>query len=270
MEAFESALKLSSEPFVFNNVAYYLSLSGKGLDKAQQYAESAVSETASRLRSAQLNLLNMDTIAKVGALASYWDTLGWVYFQKGDLESAEKYVTAAWNVANHSEVGDHLGQIKEKQGKKDEAAKWYATAAASLHPVHQAGEHLAALVPKDQQTKMLINAKEELETQRHFFIQSPLKNEKESKESKESGEAYFFLMLNPDESQRARVTDIKFIKGSEKLRAHGSLLKDLAIHLTFPDKTTTKIIRKGLLWCEPKSDKCKFTLIYHDDVISIN
>ena len=53
------------------------------------------------------------------SLIAYWDTLGWVHFGEGDLDKAEKYVAAAWELGHHGEVGDHLGQIYEKRGEKD-------------------------------------------------------------------------------------------------------------------------------------------------------
>jgi hypothetical protein len=61
-EAFERAIKLSPEPMVWNNVAYYLSLSGVELDKAQQYAESAVTAVATRLRNIELERLTLENL----------------------------------------------------------------------------------------------------------------------------------------------------------------------------------------------------------------
>ena len=49
-------------------------------------------------------------------MIAYWDTLGWVHFGEGDLDKAEKYVAAAWELGHHGEVGDHLGQIYQKRG----------------------------------------------------------------------------------------------------------------------------------------------------------
>ena len=69
------------------------------------------------------------------SLIAYWDTLGWVYFARGDLDKAEKYVSAAWRLGQHGEVGDHLGQIYEKRGKKDEAIRTYALAMNGLRPI---------------------------------------------------------------------------------------------------------------------------------------
>jgi len=37
--------------------------------------------------------------------------MGWVHFAKGNVGLAEQFVTAAWRLAEHPEVGDHLAQL---------------------------------------------------------------------------------------------------------------------------------------------------------------
>src|SRR6185369_3676202 len=96
IKSFEEALKLDRSPLVLNDIAYYLAVQGVQLDKAQQYAESAVTSMANSLRNVEAATLTLDDLHNVAALAAYWDTLGWVYYQKGDLDAAEKYVKAAW------------------------------------------------------------------------------------------------------------------------------------------------------------------------------
>ena len=49
---------ISASPLVWNNIAYQLSLKNTHLDKAQQYAESAVASTAAGLRNLSLDQLN--------------------------------------------------------------------------------------------------------------------------------------------------------------------------------------------------------------------
>ena len=54
-------------------------------------------------------------------LAAQWDTLGWAKFRSGDAESAENFVHSAWNLSPNSVVGEHLVEIYEKLGKKQQA-----------------------------------------------------------------------------------------------------------------------------------------------------
>jgi tetratricopeptide (TPR) repeat protein len=111
IKAFEEALKIERSPLVLNDIAYYLAVKGMQLDKALQYAESAVASVANSLRNVEASNLKIEDLRQVASLAAYWDTLGWVYFQRGDLEAAEKYIKAAWVLQQHSEVGHHIGAV---------------------------------------------------------------------------------------------------------------------------------------------------------------
>ena len=117
LAAFDHAVELSATPLVWNNIAYQLSLKKSHLDRAQQYAESAVSATDAALRNVTLDRLTQQELPLVSSLIAYWDTLGWVHFGEGNYDKAEKYVAAAWGLGHHGEVGDHLGQIYEKRGE---------------------------------------------------------------------------------------------------------------------------------------------------------
>ena len=116
------------------------------LDRAQQYAESAVTEIATELRNVDPDHLKIDDYRRVAEISSYWDTLGWVHFAKGDMQSAEKYVGAAWQLNHYGECGDHLAQIYEKTGRADKAAQMYAMALQTKHSYPEAREHLTALL----------------------------------------------------------------------------------------------------------------------------
>ncbi len=80
----------------------------------------------------------------VSSLIAYWDTLGWVHFGEGDLNKAEKYVAAAWELGHHGEVGDHLGQIYQKRGEKDRALRTYALSMNGLRPAPETRGRLAS------------------------------------------------------------------------------------------------------------------------------
>ena len=144
LAAFDHAVELSATPLVWNNIAYQLSLKDSHLDRAQQYAESAVSATAAALRNISLDRLSQKDLPLVPSLIAYWDTLGWVHFSEGNLDKAEKYVAAAWELGHHGEVGDHLGQIYEKRGDKDLALRTYALSMNGLRPIPETHDRLAS------------------------------------------------------------------------------------------------------------------------------
>jgi len=263
-EAFDRAIKLSPGPATWNNVAYYLSLGDLHLDKAQQYSESAVAAVAAELRNIEIDRLTMKNLTDLNSLGSYWDTLGWVHFKKGNLDLAEKYVVASWALGQHSEVGDHLGQISEKRGKKEEAVRWYALAAVGYRPVPEARENLTRLAGKDKVESLLGKAKAELNELRAIKLGSLLKGEKEKLE------AEFYIIAVPGADRSALVTGARFIRGAEKLRPLTGALKGAKYTMTFPDETATKLIRRGTLTCQPDNGECSFVLLPPEEITSVD
>jgi tetratricopeptide (TPR) repeat protein len=260
--AFEEALKLSRTPLVLNNVAYFMAVEGAQLDKAQQYAESAVTTVATSLRNLEAANLTIDDINNVSSLAAYWDTLGWVYFKKGDLESAEKYIKASWTIQQHSEVGHHIGAVAEKRGKKDEAIRLYAQGAVAERVQPEARESLLKLIKPDTLETLLTSAKKELPSYQTLPLGQLMRD------AKTPVEAEFYLLFAPDANRNAQTVDVKFIKGDESLKTLASQLKSIKYSLVFPDATPTKIVRRGTLRCEAKA--CTFTMVSPDQILSVD
>jgi tetratricopeptide (TPR) repeat protein len=261
--AFEEALKLNRSPIVLNNVAYFLAVKGAQLDKALQYSETAVSTVAAALRNVEAPNLTIDDLRSVSSLAAYWDTLGWVYFQKGDIDSAEKYIKAAWLVEQHSEVGHHMGMIAEKRGKKDEAIRLYAQAVVADRLVPEAGESLRRLTTPEMLEKLLDTARREIREYNVFNLGQLLPN------LKEPAEAEFYLVFAPDAARNAQVVDVKFIKGKDSLKPLSEQLKSIKYPLVFPDSSPTKLVRRGALLCLPKPGACTFTMVSPDLITSV-
>src|SRR5260370_37767645 len=113
-------------------------------DRAEQYGEAGVTAIANSLRKLTVVQLSDRDLALVSELDANWDTLGWVYFARGDMAKAEKYVNAAWLLGEHGEVGDHLAQIYEKRGRKDAAINTYAIAKAGIRATLETPGRLAA------------------------------------------------------------------------------------------------------------------------------
>ncbi len=262
--AFEEAIKLDRSPLTLNNVAYFLSEKGAQLDKAQQYAESAVTSVANNLRNVEAANLTIEDLGNVASLAAYWDTLGWVYFQKGDLDAAEKYIKAAWSIQHDGDQGYHMGMIAEKRGKKDEAIRLYAQSTAALRVTPEARESLSRLAPADSVQKILDVAKAELRDSNVVNLGQLMPA------LKAPAEAEFYIVFAPDSTRAAQVVDVKFIKGVESLKPLAAQLKTIKSQLVFPDSSPTKIVRRGALLCLPKPGGCSFTMIGPDLITSVD
>jgi len=255
MASFDKAIKLAPGHGSWNDVAYFLAVSRVQLDKAQQYAESAVTEVSTALRNAELNRLTAEDLRNVSSLAAEWDTLGWVYFEKGDLDAAERYIAPAWVLAQHVEVGYHLGQIYEKRGKKEEAIRFYAQATVAMRTVPEARESLERLVGKQQADAFSQKANQETGDSRTIKLGAPGAN------VKESTEARFYVVLVPGPSRNAEVADVKFISGDEKLKPLERKLKTASFSFAFPDEKMTKVIRRGTVSCQLEKGQCSFIMM---------
>ena len=262
IEVLDQAVKREPGPRVWNDVAYFLAVGKVQLEKAQQYAESAVTAVSTDLRNVELENLTLENLGDVSALSAYWDTLGWVHFQNGNVAAAEKYVSAAWAVEQHSEVAYHLGMIYEKAGRKDDAIHMYALATAADHLVPEARESLERVVGKEKMQPLWKKADEELRDSRTIRLGPATAN------VKGATEAQFYVGLTLGPSRSAKVTEVKFISGDEKLRPLGSMLKGGKFNLVFPDETSTKVIRRGTLFCDASG--CSFLMLSPEYISSVD
>jgi tetratricopeptide (TPR) repeat protein len=262
LATFDHAVEISATPLVWNNIAYQLSLKKSHLDRAQQYAESAVSATTAALRNVSLDRLTPQDLPLVPSLIAYWDTLGWVYFSENNLDKAEKYVGAAWQLGHHGEVGDHLGQIYEKQGKKDQALHTYALSLSGLRPIPETRDRLAALTGGSAKVDAAVaKHKDELQQVRTIDL---------GKVAKETGSGEFFVLLSHGKGSDATVEAVKFTSGDEKLKVFTEALRTAEYRLSFPDDTPVKILRRGILSCSTATGNCAFVLMLPDDVRTVD
>lgn len=264
LEAFEAAIRIERSPAVLNDVAYYLSEKNVHLDKAVQYAESAVTTVANNLRNVEIGNLRVEDLYNVESLGAYWDTLGWIYFQQGNLDNAEKYIRASWMVQQDGDVAYNLGTIAEQRGRKDEAIRFYAQGTAVLDTDSDAAESLQRLAPRAAIPTLLRTAKQDLRSYNVFNVGHLVPN------LRSPIEAEFFLVYAPDAARNAQAIDVKFIKGDERLRPLAAQLKTMKYQLVFPDNSPTKIIRRGALLCLPRPGACTFTMVSPELVRSVD
>jgi tetratricopeptide (TPR) repeat protein len=259
LAAFDRAIQISATPAVWNNIAYQLSLKQAHLDRAQQYAESAVTAVANSLRNLSLEQVSDRDLAMVSELDANWDTLGWVYFARGNFDKAEKYINAAWVLGEHGEVGDHLGQVYEKRGRKQDAIRTYAMSLSGLRPTLETRTRLAALVGGDSKATTAV--------EQHKQDLQKLQTVNLGKISAVDGTADFFVVMTSS-SAGTKIESAKFITGEDKLKPLTENLRGSKIDFAFPDDVPTKILRRGVLTC--KTGGCNFVMTLPEDVHSVN
>ena len=255
MAAFARALELRPGANTWNSVAYALALAGVNLPRAREYAESAVSSESAASRNLSVAQADVRALRVAGSLAAHWDTLGWVHFAGGDLAKAEKYVAAAWTVAQHAEVGDHLGQIYEKTGRKDAAIALYAQALAAPNPQPMVRQHLVALTKDPGSVDALVaRHKVDLAAGRTIAIDG----------KGPAGQKADFLVLFANGSG---VEDVSFIEGDAGMQALLPAMKTMK-SFAFPDDVPAKLLRRGNAVCNA-SGSCTLTLVVPDDARAV-
>jgi tetratricopeptide (TPR) repeat protein len=251
-EAFARAVDLAPTPLTWNDIAYELSLRGVDLDRAQQYAESAVSATTAMARNLDVEHADAKSLAIVASLGAFWDTLGWVHFAKGDLETAERYVQAAWRLDQAAEVGDHLAQIYEKQGRRVEAKRMYALALAAERPSADVRTRLSNLVGADAVDPLVNENRSQLSAVRTATV---------AIKGGAGKHADFFVLF----SAPSVVQAVKFEEGDDGMSAAADALRTAKFAAMFPDDAPAKILRRAMVVCPQSGEPCGVTLLLPQD-----
>jgi tetratricopeptide (TPR) repeat protein len=258
VSAFTRSVEIEPTAERKNIVAYQMALNKLQLDQAEKYIKSAIDLEVSKTKDLSLDNLSNDDIRVPPALGAFWDTMGWVKFQQGDLPAAEKYLLSAWRLRSIGEIGDHLGQIYAKRGQKEEAEKFYAMALASPGPMPDTQMRLSDLAGSSTETERITKAgTTQLAEDRTIEFKNPKSAE---------GAAEFWILLAPG----PRVDSVKFISGDEALRSLTTDLKTVVPPYPFPDSMDLKLLRRGKLTCPPSSQVCRFSLASSETVRQTN
>jgi len=247
-----AALDGATDPEILNDAAYELADTNLELDLSEASCKKALDLLDKEAAQFTLANLSNSDLRRLQLLTATWDTMGWIYFRKGNLALAESYIHAAWFEGQLREVGDHLGQIYEKEGRKQDAANIYALAEASsrtspdpegrtdmekrLATLKSQGIHAAYSDPG-----------RELGEQRSVYI---------PKSTTKYASAEFFVELSP-----GKTDGVTYIRGDEALKTDGEALQKASFQVPFPKDSQAKLIRRGILVCTESSDKCQFTML---------
>ena len=253
MAAFEKAISLAPAPLTWNNIAYSLTEQDVQLDRASNYADSAINALETQLRDVNLDNLRMSDLGTTQLMFSVWDTRGWVDFKRGNLDSAEKYILPAWQAGGSGDEAEHLAEIYEKRGKRDQAIQYYmiSLVAEDASPVARA--KLTALGVKDIDNRMA-EARAELARRDTVALNKS-----------EKGTAEFYLLVSP-----AKVEQVKFIKGDDNLKSFAAILQKTDVGMKFPPQSQARVVRRAVVRCgSATTGPCTLELVPSSKVRSL-
>ena len=249
LKAFDKAVAASPSAGVKNEVAYSLAEHNVSLDRAEEFARSALDMLEAQVSNLSLNRATLEQIQAAAALPPIWDTLGWVYFRQGKLDRALDFVDAAWRLNEQGDVGDHLGQIYEKRGERALAIRTYALSLAAGSASSSERQRLEKLLGSSAQVEARIKqAKQEL-----LRMHSILLGKSSSK-----GKAAFVVLLEPAPEGSA-VREARFLSGDANLQPMGGRLQAAKFPKLFPEGSKAHLALRGQVTCSTTSLACEFT-----------
>jgi tetratricopeptide (TPR) repeat protein len=264
----ESILDKNANSVAFNDVAYELAEANTSLPKALEYAQRAVDEQERRSHDVKLATLLKEDLDCTVKIASFWDTLGWVEFRLGHLDRAERYLNAAWLLSQMAVVGDHLGQVYEQEKQTEKAIHMYRLAAATPEGRVAAGDkprkHLEHLGIKVPTTPLLIASGDRSGDELSSLRTVTLKNLPPTNAT-DGATAEFFLLFDPS----GKVEEASFISGSNSLRAATDSLTEAKYEVAYPEGSSARIVRRGILMCS-KISGCQLVLYTPSSVDAVN
>ena len=257
MKSLDRALELSPVPSMQNGVAYEMAEMNVHLDRAETLVQAAIAKVSADTNTIDLSSLSAADTGRMCSLAAYWDTLGWVKFQAADMPQAEKYIAAAWRLCEFTEIGDHLGQIYEKEGRKTDAIVQYEITLGKLYAMPETRPRLTALLPPGTDLDAKIGA---VKLKREGGEGIKFKN---SHRIDDNGEVWILLKPGPT------VADVQLIRGGDELKETFSDIRAVRFPDTFPDSTSVTLLRRAWLTCSNITHECLVGLIPGDVVSSM-
>ena len=259
----EQAISASSAPGTRNSAAYALAKRTIELERAERWSNTCLSMELPLLRNLVLDQLTPEQFSYATSISTYWDTRGWIYFERGDDKNAEAYLNAAWRLHPSVIKGIHLAQVYESTNRKEEAIRTYAMAIAAAdlarrakaneYDVADATERLARLDPEVE--KRVAQGKTELAELSTISVANP---------SKIKGRGDFTILVSGDAHIEARR-----ISGDATLDPFVRTLQTIPPPIQLPQDANAEVPLRGTLTCKSDESQCSLTLLASDAAVDL-
>ena len=256
VETFRKVLKMDDSENRLNSAAYVLAEHGSTLDVAENWSQLSIGVVEKELNESSLSNVQSQTWALVVKLSEYWDTMGWIKFQQSKMEDAEKYLFAAWQLADDLTIGMHLGRLYETQGRKNDAIEMYLAALQKAPPnvglsddAKETRQRLANILGGYSQLD------DRLAQDRNK--KSPLRTVGIANPGGAQGIAQYTVMIDAN----SKVVDLAAMSPDDPLATLNDAVRAATMPQSFPDTTLKKLPRLSTLGCVASDQPCVFTLL---------
>ncbi|HEY6250363.1 MAG TPA: hypothetical protein VI685_10405, partial [Candidatus Angelobacter sp.] len=177
-----------------------------------------------------------ETFAAMHFLALEWARMGWAKFLKGQALEGIRFLNSAWNLSQSGTVANRLARVYQKAGQVDKAKKMFALAVvAGGADTGNSRSQLQKLDSAHAETE-ITQAKAELVQMRAVKL---------AELNLKKGEAEFTLVF--DGSSKPEM--VEFFSGDADLITARQTMMDAGYPVMFPDVSSAKIVRRGVLAC---------------------
>jgi tetratricopeptide (TPR) repeat protein len=250
--AAKSALDGTDDATILNDAGYELAETGIDLPYAEQASRKSIQTLEAKSVAISPSEVNSNAFAQSQLLIASWDTLGWILFREGNLEQSEPLILAGWRNALSPESGDHLGQLYEATGKKEEALKTYRLAFAAVEANNATPEviqHIKKSIARLSGSAILGSPyaqKQNLQESRTYHVARP---------AGVSGWGTFRLQLST-----TGVVASQEISGDQKLAPLGEKINAMKFPELVPQGSTAHLLRSAVVSCSTASS-CDLVLV---------
>ena len=200
-------------------------------------AQQVLYDIGGQFDSGEFDRLGPSAFSSMRLVALAWARTGWAKFQRGENLTAMQFLSSAWLLSQSGTVANRLGQVLEKQGQAEKARHMFALAvAAGGSDLQDSRARLVKLAGDPTAENDIAGASAELVQARTVKLGAI---------TNKSVSAHFNLVF--DSSPRPERAE--FVDGDESLRSAAEQLREKDFPVRFPDVSSVKIVRRGLLSC---------------------
>ena len=261
----EQATSVSSAPNIFNSAAYVLARRNIEIGIAEKWSEACLATENTRLQNISLDHLTPQQLNYVFWIASYWDTRGWIYFLSGDNTEARSYVEAAWSIRADATTGDHLGQIDEKSGRSEDAAKIYAMAIASAEQPTRAPIDLDDLADVKKRLAKLAGENTDSSIAQGRADLNGKNIVSVANEGALNASGDFAIRL----SAAGKPPEFHQLNGDKTLAKFSDSLQATKLPISLPETSRVEVPFRGTLTCHSEETRCRFAFLTPEDAVTV-
>jgi transglutaminase-like putative cysteine protease/tetratricopeptide (TPR) repeat protein len=208
--------------------------------QAENEAQQVLYDIGGQFDSGEFDRLGPSAFSSMRLVALAWSRIGWARFQRGENLAAMQFLTSAWLLSQSGTVANRLGQVLEKQGQSEKALHMFALAVAAGGSAEVGGDSGARLtkLAGDAGAAVKATTQATAELVQGRTVKLPAITTKPVS-------AHFNLVF--DSSPRPERAE--FVDGDESLRSVAEQLREKDFPVRFPDVSSVKIVRRGLLGC---------------------